>query len=44
MDKWEAAHLAYLQGEWDNDNVVDEEGNPAETPEEKIARLGERPS
>jgi len=38
IDKWNAAHLTYLQEEWDNDNV------DGETSEEKIARLGARPS
>ena len=37
-DKWDEAHLARLQSDWDDDNV---EG---ETAEEKIARLGERPT
>jgi len=37
-DKWDAEHLAYLQNEWDNDNVEDE------TEAEKIARLGARPT
>jgi len=38
IDKWDAAHLAYLQDEWDNDNV------DGETSEEKITRLGARPT
>jgi len=38
IDKWDAAHLASLQSEWDGDNV---EG---ETEAEKIARLGARPT
>jgi len=37
-NKWDAAHLAQLQGEWDADNV---EG---ETEAEKITRLGARPT
>ena len=37
-NKWDAAHLAQLQGEWDADNV---EG---ETEAEKITRLGVRPT
>ena len=38
IDRWDAAHLAKLQDNWDNDNVEDE------TEAEKIARLGERPT
>ena len=38
IDKWDAAHLASLQSEWDNDNV------DGETSEEKISRLGARPT
>ena len=37
-NKWDAAHLAQLQGEWDADNV---EG---ETEAEKITRVGARPT
>lgn len=37
-DKWDAAHLAELQSDWDNDNEVDE------TAEQKITRLGARPT
>jgi hypothetical protein len=37
-NRWDAAHLSQLQSNWDNDNV---EG---ETPEDKIARLGARPT
>ena len=36
--RWDAAHLTHLQNEWDSDNV---EG---ETAEDKIARLGARPT
>ena len=36
--KWDLAHLAQLQADWDNDNV---EG---ETSDDKIARLGARPT
>ena len=43
-DKWDTAHLAQLQADWDNDNAVDEEGNSTETEAEKIARLGARPT
>ena len=38
IDKWDAAHLAKLQADWDADNVDDE------TSEQKIARLGARPT
>jgi len=38
IDKWDAAHLAKIQSNWDNDNA---EG---ETEAEKIARLGARPT
>tara|TARA_R110000751_G_scaffold119815_1_gene220378 strand:+ start:212 stop:586 length:375 start_codon:yes stop_codon:yes gene_type:complete len=36
--KWDLAHLAQLQSDWDNNNVVDE------TEVEKINRLGARPT
>ena len=38
ITKWDAAHLAQLQSEWDDNN---EDG---ETPEQKINRLGARPT
>jgi len=38
ISKWDAAHLAKIQSNWDNDNAEDE------TEAEKIARLGERPT
>ena len=38
IDKWDAAHLAQLQDDWDRSNV------DGETSEEKIARLGARPT
>ena len=49
ITKWDAAHLARLQSDWDNDSdgdVYDSEGNltSSETEEEKIARLGPRPT
>ena len=43
IDRWDAAHLSQLQANWDNDNAVDNEGNP-ESAEDKIARLGARPT
>ena len=36
--KWDAKHLTQIQSDWDNDGVLDE------TSEEKIARLGARPT
>ena len=36
--RWDSAHLAKLQSDWDNDNVDDE------TESDKIARLGARPT
>ena len=38
IDKWDAVHLSQLQANWDDDNVDDE------TEEDKIARLGARPT
>jgi hypothetical protein len=38
IDLWDASHLSYLQESWDLDNV---EG---ETAEQKITRLGDRPT
>jgi len=38
ISKWDSAHLAQLQSNWDGDNV---EG---ETESEKITRLGARPT
>jgi|SRR5210317_905911 len=37
-NKWDSAHLAELQSNWDNDNV------DGETDAEKITRLGARPT
>ena len=37
INKWDAAHLARLQNDWDKDNVEDE------TEAEKYARVGDRP-
>ena len=44
IDKWDAAHLAKLQSDWDNDNLLDDDGNSTETESEKITRLGARPT
>jgi hypothetical protein len=44
IDGWDAAHLTQLQSDWDNNNVVDENGVSTETEAEKIARLGARPT
>lgn len=38
VDKFDSAHLSTLQSNWDNDNVADE------TSEQKISRLGARPT
>ena len=38
ITRYDTAHLAQLQADWDNDNV------DGETAEEKIARVGERPT
>jgi len=38
ISRWDSAHLTQLQSIWDNDNV------DGETSEEKIARLGARPT
>ena len=47
-NKWDSAHLAQLQTDWDNNNgdTYDDSGNVThtETEEEKIARLGARPT
>ena len=42
--KWDSAHLAKLQSNWDSNNAVDEDGNSTETEAEKITRLGARPT
>ena len=51
ITRWDAAHLAQLQQDWDNDNaeVEDPEGQDppvwrVETEAEKITRLGARPT
>jgi hypothetical protein len=47
IDKWDVAHLAQLQADWDADgeNLTDEAGNPiSETEAEKISRIGARPT
>ena len=44
ITRWDSTHLARLQSDWDNDNLLDEEGNSAETEAEKIVRLGARPT
>tara|TARA_R110000796_G_scaffold68662_1_gene157205 strand:- start:867 stop:1259 length:393 start_codon:yes stop_codon:yes gene_type:complete len=42
--RWDSAHLAQLQSNWDDSNAVDEDGNSTETEAEKIIRLGARPT
>jgi hypothetical protein len=39
INKWDSAHLSTLQSDWDNNNNVE-----GETPEQKITRLGARPT
>jgi len=43
-NKWDAAHLAKLQSDWDENNLTNEDGSSAETQAEKITRLGARPT
>jgi len=38
INRWDASHLTQLQSNWDNDNV------DGETSEEKITRIGARPT
>ena len=38
IDRWDAAHLARLQSDWDSNNV------DGESESDKIARLGARPT
>jgi len=42
--KWDSAHLIRLQSDWDNNNLIDSDGNSTETEAEKITRLGARPT
>ena len=44
--KWDSAHLAKLQSDWDNNNEqVEDLGTLSdETPDEKLTRLGARPT
>ena len=44
VTRWDSAHLAKLQSDWDNDNLLDADENPAESESDKIARLGARPT
>lgn len=48
IDKFDAAHLAQLQEDWDNNtdgNTIDADGNEVvESEADKIARLGARPT
>ena len=45
-NRWDSAHLAKLQSDWDNDNSGTGEGDDfvPETEAEKITRLGARPT
>lgn len=40
INRWDSAHLAKLQSNWDNNNL----SSGDETTEEKIARLGAKPT
>jgi len=42
IDHWDSKHLSVLQENWDNNNINND--GVAETTEEKIARLGARPT
>ena len=42
--RWDSAHLTQLQLNWDNNNIYNEDGTSAENSEEKINRLGARPT
>jgi len=45
IDRWDAAHLAQLQADWDADNVYNSpDSQDQETEAEKISRLGARPT
>ena len=45
ITRWDAAHLVYLQKEWDEDNHFTETDPPVqETAEQKINRLGAKPT
>tara|TARA_R100000479_G_C6234322_1_gene146362 strand:- start:60 stop:458 length:399 start_codon:yes stop_codon:yes gene_type:complete len=45
ITRWDSAHLSQLQADWDNDILVDDDGNSlGETEAEKITRLGARPT
>jgi hypothetical protein len=45
ISKWDSGHLTSLQNNWDSDVLYDAEHQPvSETDEEKIARLGPRPT
>jgi len=45
ITRWDAAHLAHLQEEWDKNNSFTDTDPPVlETAEQKINRLGARPT
>ena len=44
ITRWDSTHLARLQSDWDDDNVIDAEGNIIGSESDKIARLGARPT
>ena len=45
IDKWDSVHLNTIQSDWDNNVLLDDNNNVvSETEEEKITRLGPRPT
>ena len=44
ITRFDVAHLAQLQSNWDDDNLYNEDGSVSETEAEKITRLGARPT
>ena len=45
IDKWDSLHLNTIQSDWDNNVLLDDNNNVvSETEEEKITRLGPRPT
>tara|TARA_Y100000592_G_C5419866_1_gene292615 strand:+ start:40 stop:426 length:387 start_codon:yes stop_codon:yes gene_type:complete len=44
ITRWDSAHLAKLQKDWDESNLLNQDGSSAETEADKIARLGTRPT
>jgi hypothetical protein len=44
INRWDSTHLAKLQSDWDGNNLVNEDGSSNESPADKVARLGARPT